>query len=217
MQEDLITIKDLGFIDYPTGLKVQEHYKDLVRQNIIKGAFLLLEHKPVYTLGKKDKNPEGYYSYLKKIAEIYSVDRGGDITFHGPGQLVCYPILNLYYWQQDLHLYLMALEEVIIKLLKNYNITAGRKYKYTGVWVNNEKICSIGIACKNWITWHGLALNVDVDLDYFNYIVPCGIKDFGVTSLKKTGIKTTVDEIKSQLIPIIKEVFHFDTYYSTMA
>jgi len=106
---------------------------------------------------------------------------------------------------------------MIIKLLKIFNITAGRKYKYTGVWVNNEKICSIGIACKNWITWHGLALNVDVNLDYFNYIIPCGIKEFGVTSLKKEEIKIAVGEIKSQLITIIKEVFHFGTHYSTMA
>jgi len=98
MQEDLVTIKDLGFIDYSTGLRVQEYYKELVRQKIIKGAFLLLEHNPVYTLGKKNKNTEGSYNYLKKIAEIYSVDRGGDITFHGPGQLVVYPILNLQYW-----------------------------------------------------------------------------------------------------------------------
>jgi len=206
--------KDLGLINYSEGLKQQEYYKKLVNDGIYKGAFLCLEHTPVYTIGKKNKKNEQHYDYLKKIAEVYFVDRGGDITFHGQGQLVIYPILNLSYWNKDLNLYLRALEEVVIIMLKKYNILAGRKAKYTGVWVGNEKICSIGIACRDWITWHGLALNVDVNLDYFDYIVPCGIKEFGVTSLKKLGLDNSIDDYKIYLKNILAEVFSKDAVYS---
>jgi lipoyl(octanoyl) transferase len=214
LYKNMLYFRDLGLINYSEGLKQQEYYKKLVNDGIYKGAFLFLEHTPVYTIGKKNKKNEQYYDYLRKIAEVYFVDRGGDITFHGPGQLVIYPILNLSYWNKDLHLYLRALEEVVIIMLKKYNIISGRKAKYTGVWVGNEKICSIGIACRNWITWHGLALNVDVNLDYFDYIVPCGIREFGVTSFKKLGFETSIDDVKAHIKYSLNEVFSKDAVYS---
>ncbi|MDY6821486.1 MAG: lipoyl(octanoyl) transferase LipB [Deferribacterota bacterium] len=206
--------KDCGIISYDNGLNLQKYYINLVKKGALKGVFLLLEHTPVYTIGKGCKKDPQYFNYLKQLADLYFIDRGGDITFHGPGQLVVYPILDLNYFKRDLHLFIEMLEEAIIRLLKLYNIVAGRKAKYTGVWIGNEKISSIGIACRNWITWHGIAFNVNVDLNYFSYITPCGISEFGVTSLEKEGLKVSVNDLKTQLIPIIEDLFNI-SYVNT--
>ena len=120
-------------------------------------------------------------------AAVHHVDRGGRVTFHGPGQLVGYPIIDLSEWRQDVHAYLRALEEVLIATLADFGLGAGRKRGYTGVWVGDEKIGAIGVKVSRWVTTHGFALNVTCDLDWFGHIVPCGLKGKGVTSLEQAG------------------------------
>ena len=168
---------------------------------------MLLEHYPVYTVGNLDKKNLDSYAHLNNFADIQAVNRGGKITFHGPGQMVVYPIVNLEKLKKDIHYYIFCLEEIVVKVLKDFGIEAGRKAKYTGVWVDNEKICAIGIACKRWISWHGLALNVDVNLDYFDHIVPCGIKEFGTTSLQKLGYTISKKDLIDKFIKYAISIF----------
>jgi lipoyl(octanoyl) transferase len=146
----------------------------------------------------------------EKNISVYEIDRGGDITYHGPGQIVGYAILNLENWKKDTHLYLRSLEEVLIKTNLNYGITSGRNPKFTGVWIDNRKICAIGIKVSRWITMHGFAYNVNTDLNLFNGIVPCGISDKEVTSLQKE-LKSNIDieEVKQKIIYNFKEVFEY--------
>jgi lipoyl(octanoyl) transferase len=157
-----------------------------------KDTLILCEHSPVYTLGRVTEKENILFSdeELKKIgAEKFEIERGGDVTFHGPGQLVGYPLLNLSHFKEDLGWYLRALEETIILTLKEYSIQGFRIPGKTGVWVgeknNEEKICAIGIKTSRWCTMHGFAFNVNTDLSYFDRIIPCGIADKKVTSLKK--------------------------------
>lgn len=182
----------------------------------IEDTLLLLEHPHTYTLGKTaDRtNLIGSEEYLEKNGiSVFEIDRGGDITYHGPGQIVGYPIIDLNKWKPDTHLYLRNLEEVIIKVLAEYGIESGRKPEYTGVWVGESKIAAIGIRVSRWVTMHGFAFNINTDLELFNGIIPCGIKDKEVTSLSrllKREIK--IDEVKQKLRD--QFVLHFD--YSTL-
>jgi len=152
---------------------------------------IITEHNPVITIGKSGniKNLLADESYLEsKGIEIIKIDRGGDITFHGPGQLVFYPILNLSAFEEDVHWYLRKLEEIIIKTLVDFGIEGKRIPGLTGVWVGDNKICAIGVKVTRWVSMHGFALNLSTDLNYFKHIVPCGIPDKGITSiLKETG------------------------------
>ena len=144
----------------------------------IEDTLLLLEHPHTYTLGKTaDRtNLIGSEEYLEKNGiSVFEIDRGGDITYHGPGQIVGYPIIDLNKWKPDTHLYLRNLEEVIIKVLAEYGIESGRKPEYTGVWVGESKIAAIGIRVSRWVTMHGFAFNINTDLELFNGIIPCGI------------------------------------------
>lgn len=139
---------------------------------------------------------------------IFSVDRGGDVTYHGPGQLVAYPILDLNGYGFDIHRYLRSLEEVIIRTLAGYGIEARRDNKFTGVWVGSDKIAAIGVKVSHWVTMHGLAFNVNTDLSFFDRIIPCGIFDKGVTSLERlTGKKVPMDEISALLTENFGRVF----------
>lgn len=150
-------------------------------------ALLLVEHPHVYTLGKSGnaKNLLSSSEQLKEVgAKFIKIDRGGDITYHGPGQMVGYPILDLDRHFTDIHKYLRLLEETIIRMLFDFGIQAGRKEKLTGVWVGEEKICAMGVKCSRWVTIHGFALNVNTDLNYFGNIIPCGIQDKGVCSMQ---------------------------------
>ena len=154
----------------------------------IPDTFFLLEHPNTYTLGKTaDKNNlVGSEEYLQRNnLSVYDIDRGGDITYHGPGQIVGYPIINLGEWKKDTHKYLRALEEIIIKTCGVFGVTAGRNSRYTGVWIENRKIAAIGIKVSRWITMHGFAFNINTDLKLFNGIIPCGINDKDVTSLER--------------------------------
>ena len=173
---------------------------------------LLCEHPPTYTLGKSGK-PEHLLLNEAALAAhgatFHRINRGGDITFHGPGQLVAYPILDLEALRPDIHWYLRALEEAVIQTLASYGLRAGRIAGLTGVWLDWEegaprprKICALGVRCSRWVTLHGLALNVNTDLRYFSYIVPCGIADKAVTSLQaELGRAVPLAEVQARLLP----------------
>jgi lipoyl(octanoyl) transferase len=138
--------------------------------------------------------------------------RGGNITCHNPGQLVGYPILNLSRWQEDVHWYVRQLEEVLIRTLADFGVEAGRKARYTGVWVGNQKIAAMGVSVRHWITGHGFALNVSNDLELFRSIVPCGIDEFGVTSLQALGMTADPSLVKDPLIKKFREVFEAEIH-----
>lgn len=174
------------------------------------------EHPHVYTLGKSG-HPENLLlddqGLKEKEATYYKINRGGDITYHGPGQIVGYPILDLDNFFTDIHLYLRTLEEAIILTLADYGIAAGRYEGYTGVWLDadNEKarkICAMGVRCSRWVTMHGFAFNVNTDLDYFKNIVPCGIDDKDVTSMQRElGMALDMEEVKGKLKSHIAKLF----------
>ena len=172
---------------------------------------LFCQHPPTYTLGKSGK-PEHLLldetALAAHGASFHRINRGGDITFHGPGQLVAYPLLDLENFRPDIHWYLRALEEAVIQTLAEYGLRAGRIAGLTGVWLdwevgapNPRKICAMGVRCSRWVTLHGLALNVNTDLRYFGYIVPCGITDKAVTSLQaELGYPVPVEQVQEQLL-----------------
>ncbi len=173
---------------------------------------LLCQHPPTYTLGKSGK-PEHLLldeaGLARHGATYHRINRGGDITYHGPGQLVGYPILDLDNFRPDIHWYLRTLEEAVIQTLAGYGLRAGRIAGLTGVWLgweegaaNPRKICALGVKCSRWVTMHGFALNVSTDLAYFGHIVPCGIADKAVTSLaQELGRPVAVDEVQERLLP----------------
>jgi lipoate-protein ligase B len=164
-------------------------------------VLLLLEHNPVVTLGRssKDKNLVASKEFLaSRDIELFEVERGGDVTFHGPGQLVGYPIIDLKRHKQDLHWYLRQLEQAIISTLAEFGVQAERNTGFTGVWTSGRKIASIGVHARDWVTWHGFALNVSTDLSFFDFIVPCGIDGVVMTSIEReTGASVTVDAVAS--------------------
>ncbi|MGI4743758.1 MAG: lipoyl(octanoyl) transferase LipB [Janthinobacterium lividum] len=172
---------------------------------------LFCQHPPTYTLGKSGK-PEHLLldetALAAHGATFHHINRGGDITFHGPGQLVVYPLLDLENFRPDIHWYLRALEEAVIQTLRTYGLRPGRIAGLTGVWLdweegaaNPRKICAMGVRCSRWVTLHGLALNINTDLSYFNYIVPCGITDKAVTSLQaELGYAVPIEEVQERLL-----------------
>lgn len=174
-------------------------------------VLLFVEHPHVYTLGKsgdKDHLLKGLTELADIDAEFIEIDRGGDITYHGPGQIVGYPIFDMARHFTDIHRYLRYLEEVIIRTCADFGVEAGRIEGLTGVWVGDRKICAMGIRCSRWVTMHGFAFNVNADLSYFNHIVPCGIADKEVTSLH-TLLGQEVEEaaVKEQLLSHFEDVF----------
>ncbi len=181
---------------------------------------IFVEHNPVYTLGKNGKAGHVLISEderKRQNIEFYNINRGGDITFHGPGQLVGYPILDLDHYKTDLGWYLRSLEEVIIRTLSGYGLTGERSKGETGVWLDTEtkgkerKICALGIRCSRWVTMHGFALNVNTDLNYFNYIIPCGIQHKKVTSLQKElGYPLDMAEVKERVKLNFATVFNVE-------
>ena len=209
-------------MDYKACWDYQEKlFNEIVQQKILnrdlppekqiptKNYLLFVEHPHVYTLGKSgdEKNLLLNQKQLEeKNSTYYKINRGGDITYHGPGQLVAYPILDLDNFFTDIHKYLRLLEETIILTLKEYGIESGRSKGETGVWLESEnklkarKICAMGVRCSRWVTMHGWGFNVNADLNYFNNIIPCGINDKAVTSLnKELGHQVDMKEIKEKL------------------
>ena len=227
MQE--IILKDLGLIDYKeawdyqeslfnelTALKLQRRESE-GQASEPKHYFLFCEHPHVYTLGKSGEMANlliNNETLKKKNISFYPINRGGDITYHGPGQVVGYPILDLDFFFTDIHKYLRLIEETIIRTLSDLGIEAGRKEGATGVWLDAQdprkarKICAIGIRCSRWITMHGFAFNVNTDLDLFNFIVPCGINDGAVTSMQKElGYEVDMDNVRSNIKEHFGELF----------
>ncbi len=204
---------DLGFIDYQQAWDLQKKTFELRVKNQIPDILFLLEHPNTYTLGKTadHNNLVGSEEYLtSNEISVYDIDRGGDITYHGPGQIVGYPIISLNDWKKDTHKYLRALEETIIQTCSEYGITGSREPKYTGVWVEDRKIAAIGIKVSRWITMHGFAFNVNTDLSFFSGIIPCGITDKDVTSIKREiKRKADIDEIKTSLIKNFTKIFEY--------
>jgi len=185
----------LGRVAYGAGLTLQRERVEAVREGRLPETLFLLEHDPVLTRGTGTK-PENLVVSEEELArlgiDLFDAGRGGDITYHGPGQLVGYPILDLKPDRKDLHRYLRDLEEVIVRTLARFGVRAGRQEGLTGVWTNSGKVAAIGVRVSSrWITSHGFALNVDPDLSHFDTIVPCGIHDRQVTSLKRLLGKAT--------------------------
>jgi lipoyl(octanoyl) transferase len=180
------TIRLPGLVPYDEALRIQVARRNAVERGDAANALFLLEHAPVITMGRKSRAEHVLLSEAglrERGVSLCATDRGGDVTYHGPGQLVAYPILNLAQWKQSVRWYLHALEEVLIRLLKRYNLQGERVPPYTGVWVDGAKIAAIGIGIHNWVTFHGVALNVKPDIRHFELIVPCGIPDKPVTTL----------------------------------
>jgi lipoyl(octanoyl) transferase len=236
MSRPSVAFKDLGLSDYK---KTWDYQTELFDENIqikianrkeedeslhsvTRNYLIFCEHPHVYTLGKSgsEANLLVNEAILKQQdAQYYKINRGGDITYHGPGQLVAYPIFDLEtYFFTDIHKYMRALEEAIILTLGEYGLKGERVDGLTGVWLDGEtnnprKICAMGVKSSRWVTMHGLALNVDTDMSYFNNIVPCGIEDKSVTSLsKELGRKVPMDEVKAKLKINLANVFDYDYY-----
>ncbi len=205
---------NLGIIDYQKAWNLQHKIFNNRLSNEIEDTLLLLEHPNTYTLGKSSNKANLLFSDLEmqqKNIVVYNIDRGGDITYHGPGQIVGYPIINLSLWQKDIHKYLRTLEEVIIQTLLEFGVNGERNKEHTGVWVGNNKICAIGIKVTRWITMHGFALNINTNMDFFNGIIPCGIKNKGVTSLKnELNKQIEIDLVKKSLLQKFYEIFDYN-------
>jgi len=204
-----ITVKNLGLLDFERTFDIQKDFQNQIIEikinnrkknlsSITPNFLLFVEHDHVYTLGNSG-NENNLIFDKKRLDEMgikyHKTNRGGDITYHGPGQLVCYPIIDLENFYRDIHKYLRDLEDIVINTLDYFNISASRNSKETGVWLdvgrpNERKICAMGIKVSRWVTMHGLALNVNTDLSYFNGIVPCGISEKGVTSVSNELNKT---------------------------
>ncbi len=212
----IVLFEDLGIIEYERAWEYQKScHQDIIKaktgkvRSKARNHFLFCEHPHVYTLGKsgQESNLLVNPGFLKSIdAAFYKTDRGGDITYHGPGQIVGYPIINLEQVQMGIKSYIHNLEECIILALKDFNITAGRMEHATGVWLDtglkekSRKICAIGVRVSRSVTMHGFALNVNTDLKYFSYIHPCGLADKGVTSMEKElGRKISLEEVRKSL------------------
>lgn len=207
-----IKIIDLGFLDYKNSWNYQKELQKKVLIGDCSDSIIFVEHDSVYTFGKNSDKSNLLVSKDSKI-KIYETERGGEITYHGPGQIVCYPILNLKNFKKSVTWYMRALEEVIIETLKLFNIKATRKDGLTGVWVKDEKIGAQGVRMTKWVTMHGFALNVNTDLRFFNDIIPCGIKDFGVTSIEKIiGKEQDLSLVKEHILISFAKVFNIKGY-----
>ena len=228
MKNTEVKYEDWGLMDYQQAWDKQEEIfsttvsiktknrNELENQTQTDNFLIFVEHPHVYTLGKSGK-PENLllneHQLKEKQATYYKINRGGDITYHGPGQIVGYPILDLDHFFTDIHLYLRTLEEAVILTLKDYGIEAGRYTGFTGVWIDADndkarKICAMGVRCSRWVTMHGFAFNVNTDLEYFKNIVPCGIDDKDVTSMERElSKKVDIQEVKENLKKHISVLF----------
>ncbi len=222
-----VIFQDWGLLDYEAAWEKQEMIFSATvntkvanrtnnSENPVPNHLILVEHPHVFTLGKSGEaknlllDEEGL---KEKQASFYKINRGGDITYHGPGQIVGYPILDLDNFFTDIHLYLRTLEQAVIDTLTEYEIESGRYPGYTGVWLDadNEKarkICALGVRCSRWVTMHGFAFNVNTDLNYFDNIIPCGIDDKAVTSMKKElEMEVDLEQVKKALVRNIVRLF----------
>jgi lipoyl(octanoyl) transferase len=203
------TLRQLGRVDYGRALDLQQQAASDRKQGLTGDQLMLLEHPHVITLGRNGhmENLLASHEILSRAGiSFYPTDRGGDITYHGPGQLVGYPILDLREWKRDVGAYVRAIEQCIIDTLAEYGIEAGRVPKCTGVWVDGRKIAAIGVHLSRWVTSHGFALNVSTDLSYFQYIVPCGLAK-PVTSMAALGVRASMDEVSERFAVHFGRIF----------
>ena len=224
-----VTIINLGLVDYKKAWDIQEKYfKQAIDRKIAirngenlpppSNYLLLCEHPNVYTIGKSGKEENLLLSseeVKSKEASFYKINRGGDITYHGPGQLVVYPILDLDQFFTDIHKYMRFLEQAVINTLLKFGIQSSRIDGMTGVWIDSalpsaRKICAMGVKSSRWVTMHGIGFNINTNLDFFSHIVPCGIDDKAVTSMKKElGIEVDMQEVENIIIEEFKSLFGF--------
>jgi lipoyl(octanoyl) transferase len=206
-----LLVSDIGRTRYADAWTFQKEIWTLRHANAIQDTLLLTEHEHVYTLGKStDDNHLLASEEELKISgtDVFHIDRGGDITYHGPGQIVGYPIIDLNNYFLDIHRYLRSLEEVIIHTLAEFGIQARREKDMTGVWVNNEKMAAIGVKVSRWVTMHGFALNVNTDLSKFDRIIPCGIFHKGVTSMQhELGHEVSIEPVQKAIVDSFGAVF----------
>lgn len=210
-----LEVMNLGIVEYDDGLDLQEATRVSLSQGRIPERFYLLEHPPVVTIGR---NSDGRHVLLGREAlkargiDLWETGRGGDVTFHGPGQIVGYPQLNLDPDRRDVRRYVRDLEEVLIRTLSDFDVKSGRIPGLTGVWIGDMKIAAIGVRISRWLTSHGFAFNVRTNLGYYDTIVPCGIQDRGVTTLEKyLGGPVDMDEVRGRLVTRLAEVFERET------
>ncbi len=208
-----IEIRRLGVVPYADGLELQRQVVERRKAGEIADQLLLLEHPPVITLGVKTRNDRSHVvateeALVEEGIEIFESGRGGDVTYHGPGQLVGYPILDLRPDRCDVHRYVRDLEDVLIRTAAAFGITAARATGLTGAWVGDEKLAAIGVRIARWVTSHGFALNVSTNLSHFGLIVPCGISDKGVTSMEKLlGRPVPMPAVEDAVIDAFSVVF----------
>jgi lipoyl(octanoyl) transferase len=208
-----IRVRRLGTLAYPEALALQRRLVEERRSGQIGDVLLLLEHPRVITLGVRGDGGRSHVLASSDTLEsegvyVFETGRGGDVTYHGPGQIVGYPILDLHPDRLDVHRYVRDLEEVLIRTAADFGIAATRVPGLTGVWVDNEKLAAIGVRISRWVTSHGFALNVTTDLKDFTLIVPCGITDRGVTSLQRLGCRATAMEVADRVIANFGSVFN---------
>ena len=201
-----MNILDLGRMSYNSAWDIQKEYHKKVVSGKEPDTLIIVEHEPVYTLGKSANDNHLLQSASEEI-QVFRIERGGDITFHGPGQIVVYPILDLNRFVKSVSWYMRTLEKIIIDTLSDFEIKAELKDGLTGVWVGDEKIGAQGVRISRWVTMHGLALNVNTDLRYFDGIIPCGIFDYGVTSMEKLmGRKQDINKVKNTIIKYFNNI-----------
>ena len=207
-----LEVRRLGQVPYADGLELQRRLVEERKADRIPDTLLLLQHPHVLTLGVKKDGRQHILATPDRLAslqvDVFETGRGGDVTYHGPGQLVGYPILDLDPDRRDVHQYVRDLEEVMIRVCADYGLDAGRVKGFSGAWLGDEKIGAIGVRISRWITSHGFAFNVSTDIDFFNLIVPCGISDKGVTSLKaKLGRTPAMTEVEDRFVEHFAGVF----------
>ncbi len=208
-----MNVRRLGTVDYQAALDLQQRLVEERKQGRIPDQLLLLEHPPVITLGARNHNSRSNVldtpeSLALKGVALFETGRGGDVTYHGPGQLVGYPILELQADRRDVHRYVRDLEEVLIQAVSDFGIAAARIPGLTGIWVDDDKLAAIGVRISRWVTSHGFALNVSTDLSHFGLIVPCGIADRGVTSMQRLlGRPVPMAEVEDAVAVRFERVF----------
>jgi len=214
----LCNLEQLGLVDYASALEVQRERVAQRKAGSIPDTLLLLEHPHVYTLGRNAGQENMLVSeefLASRGAQVFHTDRGGDVTYHGPGQLVGYPIFDLTQHRRDISWYMRSLEEVLKRTARDSGIEAGRSEGAAGVWVGNDKLVAMGVHLSRWITSHGFALNVNTDLRYFDWIVPCGLHGKGVTSLAKLlGRPVEMEEVEQRVVEHFGVVFGFEVVES---
>tara|TARA_B100000315_G_scaffold200856_1_gene193169 strand:- start:897 stop:1532 length:636 start_codon:yes stop_codon:yes gene_type:complete len=203
----MLQVQDLGVSSYKNTWELQKKLQIKRIENKIEDTLLLVEHEPVYTFGKNADENHLLQNYPEDV-KLFHIERGGDITFHGPGQLVGYPIIDLHNYKMSISWYMRSLEEVIIRSLDRFGISADRKDGLTGVWVGDEKIAALGVRISRWVTMHGFALNVNTNLSYYDSIIPCGIFNYGINSMENIlREKQDMSEVKKVLVSVFPNIF----------